>query len=78
MDNMVNSVMDKERMIRLNISLEKIADELEKHNKLKEKELEFLQYQSEIMLKEYELDIQRNMSVKEELDGGYSTNTGHN
>ena len=75
---MVNSVMDKERMIRLNISLEKIADELEKHNKLKEKELEFLQYQSEIMLKEYELDIQRNMSVKEELDGGYSTNTGHN
>ena len=75
---MVNTIMDKERMIRLNISLERIVDELEKHNKLKEKELEFLQYQSEIMLKEYELNIQRNMSVKEELDDGYSTNTGHN
>lgn len=71
---MVNSVMDKERMIRLNISLERIADELARMNELKEKELEFIKYQSEIMLKEYELNFQKNLALKEELDGGYSTN----
>ena len=75
---MVNSVLDKERMIRLNISLDKIADELARMNQLKEKELEFIKYQSEIMLKEYELNFQRNMAIKEELDDGYSTNTKHN
>ena len=70
----MQTIMDKERMIRLNISLEKIAEELEKHNKLKEKELEFMKYQSEIMLKEYELNFQRKY-IEEELDNGYTTNT---
>lgn len=58
---MVNSVLDKERMIRLNISLEKIAVSLEKQNELKQKELELLKYWIDFEVKKYqdELDIRR-------------------
>ena len=64
---MSTNTLDKENSIRRNILLDRIADALEKQNELKQKELEFLQYQSEIMLKEYELELKRNsISEKEE------------
>lgn len=61
-------MLEKERLMRIGISLERIAEALERKNELKEKELEFIKYQSEIMLKEYELNFQRNMAIKEQED----------
>ena len=56
-----NSIMDRERLIRINISLERIADELEKSNELKQKELELQQYYADFEIKKYQdkLRIQR-------------------
>ena len=57
---MSTNILGKEDNIRRNILLDRIADALEKQNELKEKELEFIHYQSEIMLKQYELDLKKN------------------
>ena len=62
----MGTVLDKENSIRRNILLSRIAEALEKQNELKQKELEFIQYQSEIMLKEYELELKKNTIAKEE------------
>ena len=61
-------MLNKEKTIKMNITLERIADALEEQNKLKEKELEFLQYQSEIMFKEYELNFQKYQAMREDLN----------
>ena len=63
---MSTNILDKENSIRRNILLSRIAEALEKQNELKQKELEFIQYQSEIMLKEYELEFKNNTLAKEE------------
>lgn len=63
---MSTNILDKENSMRRNILLTRIAEALEKQNELKQKELEFIQYQSEIMLKEYELELKKNTIAKEE------------
>ena len=53
--NGVNYIMHRinETLERINSSLNKIFLELEKSNKLKEKELEFVKYNTELELKRY-------------------------
>lgn len=45
--------MDKENIRKIIIHLDRIADALEKHNQLKEKELEYWNYNAELELKKY-------------------------
>ena len=59
-------ILDKEREMKRNILLDRIADALEKQNELKQKELEFMQYQSEIMFKQYELELKKNSIMDKE------------
>jgi len=47
-----------DRLMRTNILLDRICDALEKKNELKEKELEFIKYNTELRLKELQ-DNQR-------------------
>lgn len=49
--------------MRININLGRIADALEKKNQLKEKELEFIKYNTELHFKEIE-DNQRLMNLE--------------
>lgn len=70
---MSTNILDKENSMRRNILLTRIAEALEKQNELKQKELEFIQYQSEIMLKEYELELKKNTLAKEEEQRWQST-----
>ena len=60
MDNM-NEVLTNERLIRLNINLERIADALEKQNELKQKDLELQKYYIDFEVKKYQdaLNIKR-------------------
>ena len=62
----MGKILEKEMEMKRNILLTRIAEALEKQNELKQKELEFIQYQSEIMLKEYELELKKNTIAKEE------------
>ena len=52
-----------DRLMRININLDRIADALEKRNQLKEKELEFIKYNTEPHFKEIE-DNQRLMNLE--------------
>lgn len=52
-----------DRLMRININLDRIADALEKKNQLKEKELEFIKYNTELHFKEIE-DNQRLMNLE--------------
>ena len=52
-----------DRLMRININLGRIADALEKKNQLKEKELEFIKYNTELHFKEIE-DNQRLMNLE--------------
>lgn len=60
MDNM-NEVLTNERLMRLNINLERIGDALEKQNELKQKELELWKYWIDFEIKKYQdaLNIRR-------------------
>ncbi len=60
MDNM-NEVLTNERLMRLNINLERVGDALEKQNELKQKELELWKYWIDFEIKKYQdaLNIRR-------------------
>ena len=57
----MTSILENERLIKLNINLEKISDELEKQNELKQKELELWKYWIDFEVKKYQdqLNIRR-------------------
>ena len=58
---MMSSILENERLMRLNINLERIGDALEKQNELKQKELELLKYWIDFEVKKYQdnLEIRR-------------------
>lgn len=60
MDNM-NEVLTNERLMKLSINLERIADALEKQNELKQKDLELQKYYIDFEVKKYQdaLNIKR-------------------
>ena len=60
MDNM-NELLTNERLMKLNINLERIADALEKQNELKQKDLELQKYYIDFEVKKYQdtLNIKR-------------------
>lgn len=57
----MNEVLTNERLMKLNINLERIADALEKQNELKQKDLELQKYYIDFEVKKYQdaLNIKR-------------------
>lgn len=58
---MITSILENERIIKILINLDRIADALEKQNELKQKELELQKYQIDFEVKKYQdaLNIHR-------------------
>lgn len=57
----MTSILENERLMRILINLDRIADSLEKQNELKQKELELQQYYIDFEVKKYQdsLNIRR-------------------
>ena len=57
----MNELLTNERLMKLNINLERIADALEKQNELKQKDLELQKYYIDFEVKKYQdtLNIKR-------------------
>lgn len=57
----MNEILTNERLMKLNINLERIADALEKQNELKQKDLELQKYYIDFEVKKYQdaLNIKR-------------------
>lgn len=58
---MITSILENERIIKILINLDRIANALEKQNELKQKELELQKYQIDFEVKKYQdaLNIHR-------------------
>lgn len=58
---MSDNILKNERLMKLNINLERIGDALEKQNELKQKELELWRYWIDFEVKKYQdaLNIRR-------------------
>ena len=57
----MNEILTNEKLMKLNINLERIADALEKQNELKQKDLELQKYYIDFEVKKYQdaLNIKR-------------------
>lgn len=56
---MTTSILETERLMKIIINLDRIADALEKQNELKQKELELQQYNIDFEVKKYQDQLSR-------------------
>lgn len=55
----ITSILETERLMKIIINLDRIADALEKQNELKQKELELQQYNIDFEVKKYQDQLSR-------------------